>query len=153
MSQNNPFAKLGALDQKLYQETGPKPENNNSSKQDFKYSGKPENKISSIQENKNSGIPEIQHSSIQESKNSSIQSPQPTAVRKFYSKATYRLSDAALDALSDAKNVLKRRYKLKVDLEEIVETAILEAYKDLTENEDKCILVSKYTGNPENQNS
>ena len=64
-----------------------------------------------------------------------------------------RLCQFFLDALEDAKRILKRKYNAKVNLEEIVETAILEMHKDLIQNEGKAHLVSKYSGNPENKNS
>jgi len=63
------------------------------------------------------------------------------------------LCDEALDAIDDAKKVLKRRYQLKVNLEEIVETAVLAAYHDLEENGEKSLLVTTYSRNPENKNS
>jgi hypothetical protein len=148
MKQDNPFAKLTALDQKLYTETSSKrtgavgvdsgiPENQDSRK--------PENLISRNVDIQKPRIPETQKSSIQE-----IQKP---AKREFYTKATYRLCDEALDAVGSAKNILRRQYKLKVNLEEIVETAVLQAYRDLVENKEKSVLVSTYSGIPENQNS
>jgi hypothetical protein len=38
-------------------------------------------------------------------------------------------------------------------MEEIVETAILETFKDLVDKEEKSALVVKYSRNPENKNS
>jgi hypothetical protein len=40
-----------------------------------------------------------------------------------------------------------------VNLEEIVETAVLEAYKDLSEKGEKSALVTTYSGIPENKNT
>src|SRR5690349_291867 len=89
----------------------------------------------------------------QDFQNSGIPENQKYEKRDLYDKATYRLCDEAIDAVADAKKELKRKYKLKVNLEEIVETAILHAYSDLIENGEKSLLVSKYSGKPENQNS
>src|SRR5215213_10583306 len=125
MKQDNPFAKLGALDQKLYQETSPKSVEK-----------------SSFPENKKTRTPETQTSRTPENQN--------IAKREFYTKVTYRICDEAVDALGDAKSILKRQYKLKVNMEEIVETAIIEAFKDLTQKGEKSALVSIYSGNPEN---
>jgi hypothetical protein len=118
--------------------------------------------VASNPETQNTGIPENKNSRKQETI-SQAQKPaiQKTRIpenkkfskREFYTKATYRLCDEALDAVEDAKRVLKREYKVKVNLEEIVETAILETYKDLLENKGKSLLVSKYSGNPETQNT
>jgi hypothetical protein len=141
MKQDNPFAKLGALDQKLYQDTAPKPQSPAG-----QFSGNPEFKNSSNLETQKSGLPEIQKSRIPENQTTS-----KPGKREFFTKATYRLCDEALDAIEDAKKVLKRQYGLKVNLEEIVETAVLSAYKDLADNKEKSTLVTKYSGNPENQ--
>ena len=127
MKQDNPFAKLGALYQKLYQDTVPKPQR---------------------QDVPSSGNPDIQNTSIPD--NPVLQKP---AKREFFTKATYRLCDDALDAIEDAKKTLKRQFVLKVNLEEIVETAVLEAYKDLSEKGEKSALVTKYSSIPENKNS
>jgi hypothetical protein len=112
MKQDNPFAKLGALDQKLYQETST------------------EKSVVG-----NAGNPEIQNHTK----------------REFYTKGTYRLCDEALDAIEDAKRILKRQYGLKVNIEEIVEAAILDAYDDLNKNKEQSHLVKKHSGIPELQ--
>jgi hypothetical protein len=175
MKQDNPFAKLGALDQKLYQDTTPKPprpeppasgipEIQNSSNQEFQKSRKLDTQNSSNQEIKNISIPDIQNTSIQVSQNARIPETQKSRIpenpalvkpakREFYTKATYRLCDEALDAIEDAKKILKRQFGLKVNLEEIVETAVLAAYKDLSERQEKSTLVTTYAGIPENKNS
>ncbi|MBV8140623.1 MAG: hypothetical protein JOY71_24265 [Acetobacteraceae bacterium] len=120
MKQANPSVKGCALDQRICDETAPQ------AKEGL---------------HKNSAIPETQNSRTPDSQKSSK--------REFYSKGTYRLCDAALDALGDAKKILKRQYGVKVNLEEIVETAILETYKDLIENKRTSRLVCEYFGNPE----
>jgi hypothetical protein len=116
-------------------------------------SGIPEIKKTRNQENKNSRNLENKLSSNPENQNSGIPENKNYPKREFFTKATYRLCDEALDALEDAKRILKRKYNAKVNLEEIVETAILEVHKDLIQNEEKSQLVSKYSGNQENQNS
>jgi hypothetical protein len=148
MKQDNPFLKLGALDQKLYQDTSAKqqePRKQNTGNPEFQRPSILENQQSSSTENLNTSIPEIQKPRVPVIQNS--------AKRAFFTKATYRLCDEALAAVDDAKNILKRQYKVKVNLEEIVETAVLEIFRDLTENKDNSILVTKYSGNPETQNT
>jgi hypothetical protein len=116
-------------------------------------SGNPENKNTRNQDYNKSSIPETQISSNQDIKNAGNQDFHTPSKREFYTKATYRLCDEALDAIGDAKKILKRRYRLKVNLEEIVETAVLEVFQDLEQNGEKSILVTTYSGNPENKNS
>jgi hypothetical protein len=91
--------------------------------------GIPENKYSSKVKNKHSGIPDIQKASN----------------RNEYQKATYRLSPEALEAIDEAKRVLRRKHKLKVALEEIAEEAIIAACNDLLENQETSMLVSKFS--------
>ena len=109
---------------------------------DFQKTRIPDIQKSSKQENQNAGIPDIQKAGTLGS-----------AKRGLYTKATYRLSDEALDAIGEAKRILKRRYQLKVNMEEIVEVAVLEAFKDLVEKQDKSTLVSSFSGKPENKKS
>lgn len=71
--------------------------------------------------------------------------------RETYTKATYRLCDEAIDAIEHAKRLLRRQYKIKVNLEEIAEEAILKTYKDLITNKEKSNLVATFSGKPENQ--
>ena len=148
MKQNNPFAKLGALEQKLYQETS-------SQQVDIKSqnSGNPENKKTSLPVSQKTSIPEVKISGNQENHIPRNLEVQNATKREYYTKVTYRICDKAVDALEDAKKHLKRQYKLKVNMEEIVETAIIEIYKDLPQKGEKSVLVSKYSGNPENQNT
>ena len=148
MSQDNPFAKLGALDQKLYQETSSQQVDTKSQN-----SGNPENKKARQPDPKKTSIPESQNSGFPDNQKTRIQEIQNVTKREFYAKVTYRICDEAVDALEDAKKHLKRQYKLKVNMEEIVETAIIEIYKDLTQQGKKSVLVSKYSGNPEDQNT
>lgn len=90
------------------------------------------------QENKLSGS--------QESLYTNIPGSQQSGNRTDYAKATYRLSSEALEAIDDAKRVLRRRYQVKVTLEEIAEEAILAVYQDLLDNQQSSILVNKFTG-------
>jgi hypothetical protein len=148
MNQDNPFAKLGAVEQKLYQETSSQQGDTKSQN-----SGNPENKKARHPDTQKTSIPEIQSSGSPESHTSRNPEIQNATKREFYTKVTYRICDEAVDALEDAKKHLKRQYKLKVNMEEIVETAIIEIYKDLTQKRENSVLVSKYSGNPENQNT
>jgi hypothetical protein len=148
MNQDNPFAKLGALEQKLYQETSSQQVDTKSQS-----SGNPELQKARKQDLQKTSIPETQKPGLPENHISRNQEIQNTTKREFYTKVTYRICDEAVDALEDAKKHLKRQYKLKVNMEEIVETAIIEIYKNLTQKGEKSVLVSKYSGNPEDQNT
>ncbi len=87
-----------------------------------------------------------QNTNISESWNSDLPDAPQVGNRAGYPKATYRLSPEALEAIDDAKRVLRRRYQAKVTLEEIAEEAILAAYRDLLENQDTSFLASKFAG-------
>jgi len=89
---------------------------------------------------------ENQNPSMPESWNSELPEVPQVANRAGYPKATYRLSPEALEAIDDAKRVLRRRYQARVTLEEIAEEAILAAYRDLLENQHASLLASKFAG-------
>ncbi|MDQ5853615.1 MAG: hypothetical protein M3380_16400 [Chloroflexota bacterium] len=95
------------------------------------------------QENNLSGSQEGLYASIPES--------QQSGNRTDYTKATYRLSPEALEAIDDAKRVLRRRYQVKVTLEEIAEEAILAVYQDLLDNQQSSMLVNKFSGKKGNR--
>lgn len=164
MKQNNPFAKLGALDQQLYQETTVKAAENkkHNIKSYIDNKGGEENwrkGISEInehndarkQESQNSGIPEIQHSSnpvLQNSGKLEIQHQlTPTE------KVTYRFHPQAKYAIEDIKTILARKLGIKVSYELIAEEAILIAYEDLLENQNASKLVKRLSRMPENKKS
>jgi hypothetical protein len=72
-----------------------------------------------------------------------------------YTKVTYRLSNEAVQAAEDMKALLKRRYGFKrVNLEEVVEEALLAAQRDLEEHQEQGFLVQQlrqHKNNPANQ--
>ena len=71
-----------------------------------------------------------------------------------YTKVTYRLSNEAVQAAEDMKALLKRRYGFKrVNLEEVVEEALLAAQRDLQEHQEQGFLVQQLRQhkNPANQ--
>lgn len=71
-----------------------------------------------------------------------------------YTKVTYRLSNEAVQAAEDMKALLKRRYGFKrVNLEEVVEEALLAAQRDLEEHQEQGFLVQQLRQhkNPVNQ--
>lgn len=117
--------------------------------------------ISSEANIQKSGIPENQNTVITENIATKPQVPefQQTRIpanqkilkRETYTKATYRLCDEAIDAIEHAKRLLRRQYKIKVNLEEIAEEAILKAYKDLISNKEKSALVATFSGKPAKQ--
>lgn len=71
-----------------------------------------------------------------------------------FTKVTYRLKNEAVQATEDMKAQLKRRYGFKrINLEEIVEEAILAALRDLEEQQAQSFLVQQLRQhkNPANQ--
>jgi hypothetical protein len=158
MKQDNPFAKLGALDQKLYQETTPKPEIKPTNEEAVK---EPEIK------SQNAGIPEIQHSIMPENQKSSKLANQTsgkpeiqqTGKAKLLSnitateKVTYRFHPEGKYAIEDMKTILTRKHGIKASLEEIAEESILMAYEDLLENQKSSKLANRLSSMPENQKS
>ena len=68
-----------------------------------------------------------------------------------YVKVTYRLSPTAVDAIEEAKRILRRQYHLKASLEEIAEEAILAAYRDLLENQHASNLARQLSSKPANK--
>ncbi len=98
-----------------------------------------------ILESQQAGIPENQQSSVAEG--------QSAGNRAGYPKATYRLSPQALEAIDEAKRILRRQHNTRVSLEEIAEEAILAAYNDLLENQENSMLASKFTGKLANKHS
>ena len=87
-------------------------------------------------ESQEAGMPDSQHAVVPES--------QHAGNRASYPKATYRLSPEALEAIDEAKRILRRRHNIKVSLEEIAEEAILAAYNDLQENQQASMLANKF---------
>lgn len=164
MKQNNQFAKLGALDQQLYQETTVKTNENKKynikgyiyNKEGVENGKKVISEINKhndarIQESQNSGIPEIQHSSNQVLQNSGKLEIQhqltPTE------KVTYRFHPQAKYAIDDIKTILARKLGIKASYELIAEEAILIAYEDLLENQNASKLVKRLSRMPENKKS
>jgi hypothetical protein len=152
MSQDNPFAKLGALDQKLYQETAPKPaakevektvKSQNAGKPANQYSRMPENKKSSKLASQTSGKPESQQTGT-------AKIPDTITATE---KVTYRFHSEGKYAVEDMKTILIRKHGIKASLEEIAEESILLAYEDLLENQKASKLANKLSSMPENKKS
>lgn len=124
-------------------------------------SGEPETQDTSIPENQHHGTTEGWQSgkrvNQQVRTGGRAKSARPAKTnsgdRSRYIKATYRLSPEALDAIDDAKRLLRRRHGLKVNLEEIAEEAILAAYRDLQVNNNSSNLVIQLSRNLENRTS
>ena len=91
-------------------------------------------------ESQDAGMPGQQHAGLPEI--------QTNGSRTHYPKATYRLSPEALDAIDDAKRVLRRQHNIKASLEEIAEEAILAAYRDLLENQLASMLANRFASKP-----
>jgi hypothetical protein len=152
MKQDNPFAKLGALDQKLYQETSLKPEEKDAEKE-------------STGKSQNAGIPASQQSSIPANKTSSklasqisgkqdVQQTGNTEVGAHVTateKVTYRFHAQGKYAVEDIKTILVRKHGIKASLEEIAEESILIAYEDLLENQNASKLAHRLSRMPANK--
>lgn len=110
------------------------------------------NSEQAVLENNLSGTLASQHSGKQAFQNSGGH-VRGASGRAAYTKATYRLSTEALEGIDEAKRILRRNYGIKVTLEEIAEEAILMSLRDLNKNQQASILVNKFSGNQDNQNS
>jgi len=152
MKQDNPFAKLGALDQKLYQETAPKSEVKATEKAPpakSQNAGIPANQQSSIPANKKSSKLASQNSGKQE-----IQQAGNTEVAAHVTateKVTYRFHAEGKYAVEDMKTILVRKHGIKASLEEIAEESILIAYEDLLENQNASKLALRLSRMPANK--
>ena len=154
MKQDNPFAKLGALDQKLYQETAPKQE------------VKETEKAPTIK-SQNAGMPEIQKARMPANKKSSKLASQTSGKQEIQQtgkikipenitateKVTYRFHAEGKYAVEDMKTILIRKHGIKASLEEIAEESILIAYEDLLENQNASKLANKLSRMPANKKS
>jgi hypothetical protein len=152
MKQDNPFAKLGALDQKLYQETAPKPvakeaektvKSQNAGMPEIQHSRMPENKKSSKLASQTSGKPESQQ-------DSTTKIPDTITATE---KVTYRFHSEGKYAIEDMKTILIRKHGIKASLEEIAEESILLAYEDLLENQKASKLANRLSRMPANKKS
>ena len=154
MSQDNPFAKLGAIDQKLYQETAPKPAGEAAEKEptaQSQHAGTPANqhprntanKKSSKLASQTSGKPEIQQTGITKI---------PSTVTAT-EKGTYRFHAEGKYAVEDMKTILIRKHGIKASLEEIAEESVLLAYEDLLENQKSSKLANRLSRMPANKKS
>jgi len=144
MSQDNPFAKLGAIDQKLYQETAPKPVEKAAEKEPLaqsQYAGMPANKKSSKLESQTSGKPESQQTGT----------PKIPSTTTATEKVTYRFHPEGKYAIEDMKTILIRKHGIKASLEEIAEESILLAYEDLLENQNASKLANRLSSMPANK--
>jgi hypothetical protein len=146
MKQDNPFAKLGALDQKLYQDTASKAQ-----EKKVENAGMPASQHTSM--------PENQHASKLASRHSGNPVSQQTGKTKVplnttsTEKVTYRFHSEGKYAVEDMKTTLARKHGIKASLEEIAEECILIAYEDLLENQHASKLANRLARTPENQKS
>jgi hypothetical protein len=152
MKQDNPFAKLGALDQKLYQETAPKSEvkstekvppakSQNAGIPASQQSSIPARHISSKLASQNTGKPDIQQTG-------NIRIPANVTATE---KVTYRFHAEGKYAVEDMKTILVRKHGIKASLEEIAEASILMAYEDLLENQNASKLAHRLSRMPANK--
>jgi hypothetical protein len=154
MSQDNPFAKLGAIDQKLYQETAPKPVEKAAEKEPLaqsQYAGMPANKHSIMPANKKSSKLESQTSGKPESQQTGT--PKIPSTTTATEKVTYRFHPEGKYAVEDMKTILVRKHGIKASLEEIAEESILLVYEDLLENQKASKLAKRLSSMPANKKS
>jgi hypothetical protein len=158
MKHENPFAKLGALDQQLYQDATSKP---------LVQEGKGVQEKVPQAKSQNAGMPANQHSRVpanqKASKLASQTSGMPanqqtgkTTVPDHVTateKVTYRFHSEGKYAVEDMKTVLARKHGIKASLEEIAEESILLAYEDLLENQHASKLASRLARTPDNKHS
>ncbi|GEM_PF-6770953 len=104
-----------------------------------------------ISESQDARLPANQQSGTSAARELESSIAQRADNRDSYTKVTYRISTQALDAIEDAKRLLRRQYGVRVSLEDIAEQAILAAYTDLLENQHASTLVSQFAGNPARQ--
>jgi hypothetical protein len=109
----------------------------------------PEIQISRNPENKKSGNQENKKSKRAPSPSLPDAASLSPDERASYRKCTYRIRPESLDALEDIRQVLRRRYGTRINLEVIVEEAILLAYQDLEEKGDESFLANRISRNPE----
>jgi hypothetical protein len=144
---DNPFAKLGrAVDQKLYQDTAPKPSektNENASNLANQQTGKPEPQKTSKLESQHYGSPASQQTG----------KTQLATNTTSTEKVTYRFHSEGKYAVEDMKTILSRKHGIKASLEEIAEESILLAYEDLLANQQSSKLANRLARTPENKNS
>jgi hypothetical protein len=149
---------IGALDQKLYQETTPKspvPEtagvHNTEPQAKSQNAGIPANRLSRKPANQHSSKPASQTSGKPES-----QQPGKTTVLNHVTateKVTYRFHSEGKYAVEDMKTILARKHGIKASLEEVAEASILLAYEDLLANQNASKLASRLARTPDNKKS
>jgi hypothetical protein len=86
---------------------------------------------------------ETQKSANLQKQNSANAETQRAALRKTYDKTSYRLCPEAFDAINAAKQLLKRKFGLRVSFEDIAEIALIVAQEDLEQNGDQSELVKR----------
>jgi len=135
-----------SLDQKLYNDTTPKPSEKtieNASKLASQQSSKPDFQQTSKPEIQHSGIPANQQTG------KSRVATNTTSTEKV----TYRFHSEGKYAVEDMKTILSRKHGIKASLEEIAEESILLAYEDLLANQQSSKLANRLARTPENKNS
>jgi hypothetical protein len=113
--------------------------------------GIPRRQKASKSKSQHASMPENQHAEVPAFQPASMPDSEPNGNRTHYPKATYRLSPEAIEAIDEAKRILRRHHQVKASLEEIAEEAILAAYRDLLENQHASFLVNKLSRKPANQ--
>ena len=158
MKTDNPFANLGSIEQKLYQDTTPQPQKKeveikviNEKKEKGQNAGKPANQKTSKPALQNAGNMANQHAG-----NMVMQQARKITVPAHITateKVTYRFHAEGKYAIEDMKTILARKRGIKASLEEIAEESILLAYEELLENQNASKLANRLARTPENKKS
>lgn len=86
---------------------------------------------------------EMSKSAILQKQKSANAETQRAALRKTYDKTSYRLCPEAFDAIETVKRLLRRKYDMKVSLEDIADIALVMAREDLEKNGEESELVKR----------
>ena len=91
-------------------------------------------------------VPALAQTSMPANQNDSLLANQIDGSRTHFPKATYRLAPEAIEAVDEAKRLLRRQLNIKTSQAEIVEQAILAAYQDLLHNQQTSMLANNLAG-------
>ena len=166
MKTANPFANLGSIEQKLYQDTTPQPQEKEvgiklvkENRKKSQNAGIPANQKASKPALQNAGNMASQNTGMtanQHAGNTPAQQDGKITVPAHITateKVTYRFHAEGKYAVEDMKTILARKHGIKASLEEIAEESILLAYEELLENQNASKLANRLARTPENKKS
>jgi len=158
MKTDNPFANLGSIEQKLYQDTTPQAQEQEVGIKPVKEK-KEKSQNAGMPANQKASKPALQNAGNMASQNTGITASQhagkitvPAHITAT-EKVTYRFHAEGKYAVEDMKTILARKHGIKASLEEIAEESILLAYEELLENQNASKLANRLARTPENKKS